>query len=224
MEINNPSHAPSIEFSVDPEHAGVRTVGCITFFISVIVAFVIINSLIPNGGLIVIAGSVAVAVAITYVADYLTKRYWPSHRTLRIADDVVTLSRKDVVQGQINAGEHVNYMAWHFMVSKHPRVPKGWYVVSSALEQDDDYVIVYTIASPDDFKALPLSRFSAEYQRKKDKSDDDNRDLRKAGQMRRLQQAEFHRGELGAELTLEDYQAYLTHLVDTYTAWMPKDQ
>lgn len=224
MEVNNPSHPPSIEFSVDPEHAGVRTVGCITFFVSVIVVFLIMNSLIPNGGLIVVGASVAVAVGITYVADYMTKRYWPSYRVLRIVDDVITLSRKDAVQGQVNATEHVNYMSWHFKVSKHPRVPKGWYVVCCALEQDDDYVIVYTIASPDDFKTLPLSRFSTEYQRKKDKSADDNRDLRQAGQMRRLQQVEFHRGELGAELTFDDYQSYLAHLVDTYTAWMPKEQ
>jgi len=224
MEMNSPNYPPSIEFTVDPEHAGVRMVGCFTFFISAVLTFVILNSLVPNGGLIIVGASIAIAVGLTYLSDYLTKRYWPSSRFLQIADDVIALIRKDMVESKVDASQNVNLLMWHFQASRHPRVPKGWYVVANALEQDGEYIITYSIASPEDLENLPLSRLSTEYVRKKKKSDDDGRDLRKAGQIRRIEQAEFHRGELGAEMTLEDYQAYLDYLVDTYTSWMPKEK
>ncbi len=224
MEMNNPNYAPSIEFSVDQEHGGVRTLGCFTFFIGVIASFAILNTFIPNGGLIILGASIAIAVGLTYLSDNLAKRYWPSRRLLQIADDVIALVHKDIVETKLDASENVNLIMWHFQASRHPRVPKGWYVVANALEQDGDYVITYSIASPEDLEKLPLSRLSTEYVRKKKKGDEEGRDLRKAGHIRRIEQAEFHRGELGAEMTLEDYQAYLDYLVDTYTTWMPKDK
>lgn len=224
MEMNNPNYPPSIEFQVDPEHAGVRAAGCFTFFVAAIASFVILNTVVPNGGLIIVGASLVIAVGLTYLSDNLTKRYWPSNRFIQIVDDVITLIQRDKVQGKLDASQNVNLIMWHFQARKHPRVPKGWYVVANALEQDGDYIITYSIASPDDFEKLPLSRLSTEYKRKKDKSDDESRDLRKAGNVRRIEQAEFHRGELGAEMTLEDYQAYLDYLVDTYTTWMPKDK
>lgn len=221
--MNNPNYSPSIDFAVDIEHAGVRTVGCFTFLISSVVAFVILNSFIPNGGLIVVAVSVAIAVALTYASDNLIKRFWPTNRYLQIMDDVIQLVKNDITQVQVDPNQNVNLLMWHFEASRHPRVPKGWYVVANALEQDGEYVITYSIASPDDFESLPLSRLSTRYTRKKDKSDE-NRDLRKAGAVRRIAQAEFHRGEFGAEMSLEDYQDYLNYLIDTYTTWMPKDK
>lgn len=222
--INNPNHAPSIEYNVDAEHAGVRTLGCITFLFGSVAGFFILNTIIPNGGLIVVGLSIALAVGLTYTSDMLTKKYWPSTRYLQILDDVIRLVQKDITQSQVDPHQNVNFMMWHFEAPRHPRVPKGWYVVANALEQDGEYIVIYSIASPEDFEALPLSRLSTRYVRKSKKSNDESRDLRKAGAIRRIEQAEFHRGELGAEMKLEDYQDYLDYLVDTYTSWMPKDK
>ena len=123
-------------------------------------------------------------------------------------------------------GQSVNLLQWHFEAKRHPRVPKGWYVVANALEQDGEFIVSYSIASPTDFEALPLSRLSQRFERKRRKKGkgDDAPDLRAAGSQRRIAQAEFHRGELGAEMSLEDYHAYLDYLADTYTTWMPKDK
>lgn len=220
---NNPNYPPSIQFTVDVEHTGVRTIGCLTFLAGFIVCFVLLNSIIPNGGLIVVGISIAIAMGLTYTSDYLTKRYWPSNRFLQIIDDVVQLAQNDLVETKVDTSQDVNLLMWHFEASRHPRVPRGWYVVATALEQDGEYVITYSIASPDDFQALPLSRLSTRYERKKNKSDD-TRDLRKAGNIRRIEQAESHRGEFGAEMLLEDYQEYLDYLVETYPSWMPKDR
>lgn len=224
MDMNNPNYAPTVEFNVDTEHGGVRTVGCLTFLIGVVVSFVILNSFIPNGGLIVIGASLALAIGLTYLSDNLTKRYWPSSRYLQLIGDVIQLVQKGETQFEVDATQNVNLLMWHFEAPRHPRVPKGWYVVANALEQDGEYIVTYSIASPDDLNNLPLSRLSTHYVRQKKKLDDESRDLRKAGNIRRIEQAEFHRGEFGAEMSLEDYQAYLDYLVDTYTTWMPKDK
>lgn len=220
---NDPSQAPTIEFAVDHEHAGVRAVGCSTFLIGTAVCFFILNAVFPNGGLIVVGAALAIAVGLTYGADYLAKKYWPSNRHIQFIGDIIQLVQADALQSQIDGGQNVNLLMWHFEAKRHPRVPKGWYVIANALEQDGEYIVTYSIASPDDFNTLPLSRLSTQFQRKKRKRGE-TRDLRKAGSVRRIEQAEFHRAEFGAEMSLEDYQAYLDYLADTYTSWMPKDK
>ncbi len=217
------AESPGLEFLVDKEHSGVRMVGCLTFLIGTVASFLILNTFVPNGGLIVIGAALAIAVALTYAADHLSKTYWPSNRAIQFVDDIILLVKGGQVQGEIDAGQNVNLLQWHFAAKRHPRVPKGWYVVANALEQDGEYIISYSIASPTDFEALPLSRLSQSYRRKKGKKDE-SRDLREAGSVRRIAQAEFHRGELGAEMSLDDYRAYLDYLAETYTSWMPKEK
>ncbi len=222
--LNAPDAAPNIEFEVDREHSGARMVGCLTFLIGALASYFIISVFLPQGGLITIVAALIIAVGLTYGADYLTKRYWPSNRYIQFLGDMIKLVNGDKVQGAIDAEQNVNLLMWHFEAKRHPRVPKGWYVVANALEQDGEYIVTYSIVSPSDFEALPLSRLSVRYQRKKKRKQEDGRNLREAGNQRRIAQAEFHRGELGAELSQEDYYAYLDYLADTYTSWMPKDK
>ncbi len=222
--LNAPDAAPNIEFEVDREHSGARMVGCLTFLIGALASYFIISLFLPQGGLITIVAALIIAVGLTYGADYLTKRYWPSNRYIQFLGDMIKLVNGDKVQGAIDAEQNVNLLMWHFEAKRHPRVPKGWYVVANALEQDGEYIVTYSIVSPTDFEALPLSRLSVRYQRKKKRKQEDGRNLREAGNQRRIAQAEFHRGELGAEMSQEDYYAYLDYLADTYTSWMPKDK
>lgn len=221
--LNAPERAPDLIFQVDREHSGVRMLGCFTFLFSAIFSYFLISSLFSNGGLLAVGASLAIAVALTYLSDHLAKRYWPSNRFIQFADDMIQLLKGEQLQGAIDGGATVNLLMWHFEAKRHPRVPKGWYVVANALEQDGEMIVSYSIASPADFEALPLSRLSVKYQKKKRKKGE-AQNLREAGAQRRIAQAEFHRGELGAELTLDDYHAYLDYLADTYTSWMPKDK
>lgn len=221
--LNAPERAPDLAFEVDQEHSGVRLLGCFTFLFGSIISYLVVSSLFSNGGLLAVGAALAMAIALTYLADYLAKRYWPSNRVIQFADDMIQLMKGEQLQGAIDGGATVNLLMWHFEAKRHPRVPKGWYVVANALEQDGEMIVSYSIASPTDFEALPLSRLSVKYQKKKRKKGEPQ-NLREAGVQRRIAQAEFHRGELGAELTLDDYHAYLDYLADTYTSWMPKDK
>ncbi len=221
--LNAPERAPDLEFEVDREHSGVRLLGCFTFLFTSIFSYFVVSSIFSNGGLLAVGAALAIAVAMTYLSDHLAKRYWPSNRVIQFADDMIQLLKGEQLQGAIDGGATVNLLMWHFEARRHPRVPKGWYVVANALEQDGEMIVSYSIASPADFEALPLSRLSVKYQKKKRKKGEPQ-NLREAGVQRRIAQAEFHRGELGAELTLDDYHAYLDYLADTYTSWMPKDK
>ena len=222
-KLNAPLRAPDLEFEVDREHGGVRLLGCLTFLFSSVASYFALGTIFTSSGLIVVGAALAIAVGLTYLADFLSKRYWPSNRAIQFAGDIIQLVKGDQVQGEIDAAATVNLLMWHFEARRHPRVPKGWYVVANALEQDGDMIVSYSIASPQDFEALPLSRLSVRYQRKKRKKGEPE-NLREAGAQRRIGQAEFHRGELGAEMTLDDYREYLDFLADTYTSWMPKDK
>ena len=223
QQLNAPDQAPHIEFAVDSEHSGIRLVGCFTFAISSLLAFFLLNAIIVGGGLITIVLAIFLAVAMTYAADHLSKRFWPSNRAIQFVGDLIHLTKAGKAQSEIDAALTVNILFWHFAVKKHPRVPKGWYVVANALEQDGEYLATYSIVSPDAFQALPLSRLSKQYQRKS-KRKNAKSDLREAGVDRRLGRAEFIRGEFGAEMSPEDYHAYLEYLADTYPAWMPKEK
>ncbi|MCY4466404.1 MAG: hypothetical protein OXE46_12795 [Chloroflexi bacterium] len=221
--LNAPERAPDLVFEVDREHSGVRLLGCFLFLFGSIASYFVLSSLFSNGGLLAVGAALAIAVALTYLGDHLAKRYWPSNRVIQFADDMIQLLKSEQLQGAIHGGSTVNLLMWHFEAKRHPRVPKGWYVVANALEQDGEMIVSYSIASPTDFEALPLSRLSVKFQKKKRKKGEEQ-NLREAGVQRRIAQAEFHRGELGAELTLDDYHAYLDYLADTYTSWMPKDK
>lgn len=216
-----------LQITVDAEHGGIRTVGCFTFILGTIISFIILQAIFVDGGLLVGFASVFIGLGLTYFSDTMLKRYWPSTRTIQIKDDAILVTNNNKIELHIDPAQTVNTILWHFEAPKHPRVPKGWYVIASALEQEGTYIASYCIASPDDFFKLPLSKQSTKFERrnKKDKKDTSSsvRDLRAAGQQRRIEEAEFHRGEFGAEMKLPDYQAYIDSLIERFPEWMPQD-
>lgn len=225
MEQSNvpESAKPEFEVTVDLEHSGVRAIGCLTFLFGSAFFFVVANQFFPTGGILSLFIGIILGLGLTYLADYAVKTYIPSQRKLIISNNVIHLEKKQKTEAEIDASGTANIVMWHFEAPRHPRVPKGWYVVANALEQDGEYIATYTITSPEEFAKLPLNRQSSIFERKKNKNDDASRDLRKAGQRRRIEQAEFHRGEFGAELTYDDYHHYLGYLVNNYQSWMPQD-
>lgn len=215
-----------LHITVDTEHGGIRTVGCFTFILGTIVSFIILQNLISDGGLLVGFASVLIGLGLTYFSDTMLKRYWPSSRAIQINDDAILVTNNNKIELHIDPNQTVNLIMWHFEAPKHPRVPKGWYVIASALEQEGTFIASYSIASPDDFSALPLAKQSIKFERKKkDKkgASTTTRDLRAAGQQRRIEEAEFHRGEFGAEMKLADYRLFIDQLIKQFPAWMPQD-
>ena len=125
QKLNAPDLAPDLIFEVDQEHSGVRMIGCFTFLLGTVFSYLVLNTIFPNGGFIVIGLALAAAIALTYGADYLTKTYWPSNRTIQFVGDMIRLAKGTQLQGEIDVEQNVNLLMWHFEARRHPRVPKA---------------------------------------------------------------------------------------------------
>jgi len=209
----------SLSFSVDPEHGRLRLSIVLIFVIGWIAGFIVFNSLIPGGGLNIAAGlvSFALAAGLTWLAERLLKARWPSGRTVAIDGDAVQILNRGVIQHQIDASRHVNVLMWRFKIKRRSRVPKGWFVVACALEQDNNYLTVYTFMPPQQANVPGVAnRFKLLLANK-----DAGQDLRLAGEQRRLRIAEEQRWMHGAEMRTPDFESFLARLQRQFPKWMP---
>lgn len=216
---------PSLTLPVDPEHTGIRTVGCLTFIIATVGAFVLYSLLMPEAALLTGMLAALTGGVIAYFADAWMKRNWPSGRQLIIDDASIQIKQKDRVEMQVDPQRQVNVLPWRFTVKRNGRVKKGWYVIALGLEQDELLLPVYTFAPPERFEQLPLASHFTALQRENEKEatvTGSARELKEAGQQRRLHDAEKARGLLGAELTVEQFEVYLRALQEQFPQWMPQ--
>jgi len=118
----------------------------------------------------------------------------------------------------------VNVTQWRFTVKRRGRAEKGWYVVAIALEQDDVYLPVYTLVSPEQYEAMDkadqfieLTLRREDFIKKSAKGDD----IRLSGTQRQLYVAETARGLDGAEMLPDDFNTFLRYLHNNFYRWMP---
>ncbi len=209
----------SLTFPVDPEHAALRFSVIVIFVIGWILGFVLFNRLIPGNGLNLAAGlaGFALTAIITRFAERFLKTRWPSGRTVEIHGNRIQILARGAVQHEVDASRHVNVLQWRFKIKRRSRVPKGWFVVACALEQDNHYLSIYTFMPPDQANAPgTASRFKVLLPNK-----DTAQDLRLAGEQRRLRTAEEQRWMQGAEMSNSDFETFLTRLQGQFPKWMP---
>ncbi len=209
---------PSPVWPVDPEHNALRVSVIGILVASSIVGFIVFNALIPGEGINFIAAilAFAAAVVITWQLERFLKQHWPSGRTVAIDDDKIRVRSKGVVQQEIDASQHVNALFWRFRIKRGSRM-KGWFVVACALEQDSNYLAVYTFMSPEQANApATASRYKLLLPNK-----EADKDLRLAGEQRRLRSAEEHRWMHGAEMSAPDFETFVARLQRQFPKWMP---
>jgi hypothetical protein len=222
-----PSFTVSDTFTapVDPEHSAIRLTVIGLFIVGWALSFFALNTIISSQGLNILAIllSFALTALLTQQVERVLKRRWPSGRVLQAADGRIQLARGGHVQQEIRTGQQVNVLTWRFEIRRRSRVPKGWYMIACALEQDDVYVPVYTFMSPQAFEELNAGgHFTPLVSRKE--LDDKNAaqgDLRLAGEQRRLHMAENARWNSGAEMTASDFKRYVVWLQGRFPQWMP---
>lgn len=210
----------SLNIAVDAEHTGIRTAGCGVFVATLGVSYLIFNLFIPEAFLAVLVGSLLTAAGISYFVDMRLKEMWPSGRSLYADNNTIHIKRKDNIETSIDPQKQVNVLSWRFEVKRTGRVKKGWYVVGLALEQDDTYIPVYTFASPDQFETLPIKHTFETLQPAEKVKAAAGRDMRLAGQQRRLHTAEKIREINGAEMSLQQFEQYIMFLQKQYPSWM----
>jgi hypothetical protein len=209
---------------VDAEHAGIRTAGCATFFVGSAVIFVFVSFLMPQAvGIAALAGLLGGAFC-AYGLDRQLRGRWTSGRALAADPAQIAVIRKNEPEFSIDPRKQVNVIAYRFEVPRNGRVKKGWFVLALVLEQDEALVPVYTFASPDQFEKLKLAKQFDVLQRPDRLKSNANsaQEMKLAGKMRRMHDAEKVRGLEGAEVTFEQFEQYIQFLQDSYPAWMLK--
>ena len=217
--MSNNSQPTPITYTVDREHDGLRLAIAGIFAISAVIGFVILAVVIPGGSvnLLALIGGVLLAAIFTNIVERQLKQRWPSGREIQLTDDAVTLLRHGNTQQQIEIDGEAQLLYWHFTISRRTRVPKGWRMVAVAVHNmaDDLYISIYTLMSPEAFDALdPNERFVA----LKKTKDIDDKQMRLAGEQRRLHHAESVRWHDGAELPPTDFEAFLSQLEQRFYA------
>jgi hypothetical protein len=213
------------EFRVDPEPTSLRLalviillagmlLGC--FLTSVVFDVVLYSILTLLGGIIV--GAV-----VLQTAEKTLKSYWKSNHFVHVNYDAIYAITGDTKRQEIDPTQQVNVYMWRFIIHRRSRVPKGWFVVAIALEQDDVYLPVFTFASPKVFANIPFSmQFTKLLSKKERDGHYGGKDsLRVAGEQRRLLTAESARDLHGVEMENDDFVRYLQLLQSNFSKWMP---
>jgi hypothetical protein len=214
----------ALSIPVDTEHSALRLSILGIFVVVLVVAFYIANALIASAGFNIIAGLIAFAAAglCARLAESFLKKRWPSGRALEVDANSVRMTSKGQPQTTVNAAEPMSLLFWRFKIKRRTRVPKGWFVVACAVEQNDDYLTVYTLASPEQADSLnKLVNFVTLLPEKDAKTSGKQDSLRLAGEQRRLRTAESHRWEHGAEMAFPDFERFVTLITEQFAQWMP---
>jgi hypothetical protein len=221
--LSNPTLIP-----VDSEHGWLR-ITVVGIFVGVwILVFALANALITSEGFNLLAMIIAFIVSgvIARYSEKVLQKRWPSGRAVEINESGVSIMSKGTPQISIRADEVFSILLWRFQTKKRSRVPKGWFVVACALEQDENYLPVYAFASPQQAETLQLRyRFVTLVGEKEANAKDTRQDsLRFAGEQRRLRLAETFRWNSGAEMALPDFERFIDQLNGQFAQWMPSNR
>lgn len=210
-------------FSVDAEHSGLRVSIVFIFIVIWIIVFSVLNSLMTSEGvnILAIVISFGATALLTQQVEKLLKMRWPSGRAVHVEPGHIRIVRKNQVQHEIDPGQRVNVLLWRFKIARRSRVPKGWFMVACALEQEDHYIPVYTFMSPADFDSLNAGPHFPMLQSRKELEKEGRENMRLAGEQRRLHTAESVRWMEGAEMSNADFKQYIMRLQEQFPQWMP---
>ncbi len=218
----------SLTLAVDSEHGALRLSVVVLFIITWIISYSITNALISNEGFNLIAIIVAFVVSalIARASEKTLQQRWPSGRNVEMDENGVRVLVKGTIQNDIHASEPFSVLLWRFQTKRRSRVPKGWFVIACALEQDDNYLSVYTFAPPDQAESLQQKYRFTTLASEKDASAKDTRQdsLRFAGEQRRLRLAETFRWNHGAEMSPQDFEQFLSRIDGQFSQWMPTNR
>jgi len=218
----------TINIPVDSEHGALRLSVVAIFVIAWALTYMVVNSLLTSEGFNIIALIAAFVVSglVARASEQALQKRWPSGRSVQMDDNGVRILSKGVVQSEIRASEPFSVLLWRFQTKRRSRVPKGWYVLACALEQDDNFLAVYSFASPAQAEALQHRiRFATLASEKDTNAKDIRQDsLRYAGEQRRLRLAENFRWTGGAEMSLADFEQFLTRINGQFSQWMPSNR
>ena len=217
--------AEKLLIPVGPTSMMLQLLVFLTFLIGSIGGFIGVGSLVGGEStcnMLALFGGLGVGAGLMILVEKVLKRGVRPNRFVHATSTAIELLAKRKSNFTIDPTLQVNVLFWHFRIKKRARVPKGWYVVAVALEQDELYLAAYTLVSPENFAELNTAKqFMGLCSRKELAKMQDEGGLRQAGVQRRLHTAEYARMMDGAEMLPADFKTYLQFLQTNFPKWMP---
>ena len=221
------SKTDSLKIPVDPIHSGLRVAVFGSFMGVGVATFAAGLLLIPNGALFAMILSGVSAAGTSIGLERYLKNKWPSGREFLADSERIALAKHGKIESVVDATKQTNVLTWRFEVKKDgPRAKKGWYVLGLALEQDDNYVVIYSAASISDYEDMPLSSaFKLLERPANDKKTNlsSSGNVRRAGEQKRLYEAELVRQMVGGDMLFEQFVETIEFLQYHYPQWMITD-
>lgn len=228
--IDNPpeekAKVGTLRMPVDPIHGGLRAAVFGSFIGTGVVGFGAGLLFFPNAVLISLLLSGVAATGTSMGLERYLKSRWPSGREFVADAERIALIKQGKIESVVDAQQQVNVLTWRFEAKKDgPRAKKGWHILCLGLEQDDNYVIVYTTASPDEFEDMPFASAFTKLEKKRSEKESlsSARTMRQAGEQRRLHEAEVVRQLVGGDLFFDQFVETLLFLEANYPRWMISD-
>jgi hypothetical protein len=208
----------------DPVPNTIQLYALFAFAVGAIATYFVTSTLFELGScsLLGVVFSVMGGATASYITEYILQKTWKSDRFLHVTDSKMSFVFADKEARAIDPSQEIRVTAWYFAIKRRSRVPKGWMVVGLALEQDDVYLPVYALVSPqtfEDMESRPLFHH-LEGSRRDYKVSSET--ARLAGEQRRILIAETARSIDGVELFADDFERLIAHLQSRFPAWMPR--
>jgi hypothetical protein len=207
---------------LDPIHGGLKMAELGSFFGGGFLGFLGTSLLLPNFAPIAALVALGVGAGSSIGLGRYLKTRWPSGRELVADTERIALTKHGKNEQVIDAQQQVNVLTWYFDVKKdHPRARKGWHLLGLALEQDDTMIVIYTAIAPKEFEKLPLAKAFSKLERKSnEKPTQSASGMRRAGEQRRLYEAEIIRQMEGGDIDSAQFIEFLDFLQANYPRWM----
>jgi hypothetical protein len=207
---------------LDPIHSGLKMAEMGSFFGGGFLAFLATSLLLPNFAPVAAMVGLGVGAGSSIGLGRYLKTHWPSGRELVADAERIVLTKHEKIQVVIDPQQQVNVLSWYFDVKKdHPRARKGWHLLGLGLEQDETMIILYTAISPKDFENLPLAKAFSKLERKSNEQPTQSASgMRRAGEQRRLYEAEMLRQMDGGDIDSARFIEFLDFLQAHYPRWM----
>lgn len=217
----------TLKIPLDRIHGGLRVAVFGSFISAGIVGFTAGIYLIPDLTILAIVMGIASAAGASMGMENLLKDKWQSGREFIADAERIALTKDSKIEAVINPTQHVNVLLWRFDVKKDgPRAKKGWQLLGLALEQEDNYVVIYSAAPVDDYNKMPLSdNFTKLDKKKKEKKTGlaSSINMKRAGEQKRLHEAEVVRQLVGGDMLFEQFVETIEFMQNHYPDWMIRD-
>jgi hypothetical protein len=217
---NEQSYAQMLKIPVDPEPFELRMLLLGLMMVGIIIGYGAVTLLFSVGtcSILAIFGGLGLGAGLMQLGESKLKPRWKSHRYLQLSPTSIGVISRGRSEQAFDPSQPVDVHLWRFTVTRRTRVPKGWYVVAFALEHDNIILSVYTLSSPEDFRTMRFARHFTELVGKRDPT---NREIRLAGEQRRLLRAEGARNLEGLEMKRSDFETSLEWIQVHFPEWLP---